>query len=152
MQKDFDRWNKRKKRIEAYEKHREVYFDEREVWWAYAGLNVGYEQDGKGSLFLRPVLIIRKFNKHLMTAVPLTTRLKGNPYYLPCAVSDGMARMAIVSQVKALSSKRLYTKIGFITTLEHEKIKNAVKAALDGIPHISGADNPAAEPEGHLYP
>ncbi len=62
--------------------------------------------------------------------------------------------MAIVLQMKAVSTRRLYKKICFVTVEESEKIKSAVKASLDGTPNFSGTANflinAATEPEGDL--
>ena len=46
MAKDFDRWNKKKKALDA--KAEPLYFHEGEIWWVHLGVNVGYEIDGKG--------------------------------------------------------------------------------------------------------
>jgi hypothetical protein len=34
------------------------------------GKNIGYEQNGSGANFSRPILIIRKFNNHMYWVVP----------------------------------------------------------------------------------
>jgi hypothetical protein len=38
--------------------------------------------DSKNQFYNRPVLIMRKFNPHIFFGVPLTTKIKQNPYYL----------------------------------------------------------------------
>ena len=60
MQKDFTRWNNIKTSINDI--HQVPFFHEREIWFSFLGANVGFEQDGQGSDFQRPVIIIRKFN------------------------------------------------------------------------------------------
>ena len=45
------------------------------------GLNIGYEQDGKGEDFLRPVLILKKFNKRVFLGIPLTKIKKDSHFY-----------------------------------------------------------------------
>ena len=59
--KNFDEWNVNKKEIDSREIR--VNFSERDVWFIEMGINVGFEQDGKGEDYLRPVLILKKFNK-----------------------------------------------------------------------------------------
>ena len=54
--KDFSLWHTRKTFVHN-EKQR-PFFSEREVWFCAMGENVGYEQDGRGENFLRPVLIL----------------------------------------------------------------------------------------------
>ncbi len=60
----FISWTKIKIRLFLKPNKHEIYFNEREIWWAHLGVNVGYEQDGKNDNFERPVLIIKKFGKH----------------------------------------------------------------------------------------
>ncbi|MDQ7009415.1 MAG: hypothetical protein Q9M94_03950 [Candidatus Gracilibacteria bacterium] len=59
MEKDFDKWNKLKKNINN--KKQKFYVKEREVWSVKMGQNVGFEEDGKGKDFERPVLVLKKF-------------------------------------------------------------------------------------------
>jgi mRNA interferase MazF len=56
MEKDFDRWNKKKKALN--ETDFTDYVHEREVWWCALGVNVGLEADGKHDNFERPVLVL----------------------------------------------------------------------------------------------
>jgi hypothetical protein len=72
--KDFNNWNKLKIEIEKSKLEDSVYFYEREIWWCHLGENLGIESCGKGSKFSRPVLIIKKYNKHHCIVTPTTTR------------------------------------------------------------------------------
>ena len=107
-----------------------TYFHEREVWWTYAGINIGSEQDGKGRRFTRPFLIIRKFNEDILWAVPLSTTLKKNPYYILYTDHNGKDRAAIVSQLRLISSKRLTYKMGRMHGKDFSRIKKAIKDLL----------------------
>jgi hypothetical protein len=69
MEKDFDRWNKKKKILNSDAEP--LYFREGEIWWVHLGVNVGYEMDGKQDNFARPVIILRKYNKYSFLALPL---------------------------------------------------------------------------------
>lgn len=51
------------------------YFHERDIWWYRLGVNIGFEQDGKGSDSSRPVLIIKKFTRHVAWIIPLTDKI-----------------------------------------------------------------------------
>ncbi|MEK7645463.1 MAG: type II toxin-antitoxin system PemK/MazF family toxin [Patescibacteria group bacterium] len=101
-QKDFDRWNEKKKYIHG--KEYIPFFHEREVWWCSLGLNVGYEQDG-GEGFERPMLVVKKFNKDVFWALPFTTSHKQNQYHFPIFGEEGS--VIILSQLRLMSSKRL---------------------------------------------
>lgn len=59
--KDFENWNREKQYINAIEK--ELYFNEREIWWCAFGVNIGVEIDGKNGKHERPGLILRYINK-----------------------------------------------------------------------------------------
>src|SRR3989344_6616951 len=107
--KDYTIWQKLKTFLHN-EKPR-VYFHEREIWWCSLGANIGFEQDGKGLDFARPVLIIRVFSKEVFIGVPLTTKLKDGKYYYPISTGDGFERRVILSQIRLLDSKRLQEKM-----------------------------------------
>ena len=119
MPKDFAKWHTRKSEIDKREPR--VFFHEREIWFCHLGANVGFEQDGKGDLFGRPVIVFRKFNKQVFWAIPLTTREKTGKFYVSIDLRDGVHRMAILSQLRLLDAKRLYQKVGVISE-ETDKI------------------------------
>ena len=131
MAKDFDGWNTLKKRIDARSDTSKVYFSERQAWWAQIGLNVGFEQDGKGTLAQRPVLVLRKFNKQVLLVLPLSTRHKpGNKYYFNFMCPDGMERSAILSQIRLIDIRRL-TEHMFV--VEEQIFLGINKAVVDMI-------------------
>jgi mRNA interferase MazF len=109
MQKDFDNWNEKKKCIDN--KDNTPFFKEGEVWWVYVGLNVGFEINGKGSEFTRPVLIIKKYNQFSFLALPLTTSSKISKYLISVGIIACKNAVANVSQLKNIDSKRLVRKV-----------------------------------------
>ncbi len=112
MQKEFDRWNELKKKLERrFDKVNPPFFNEKEVWFTYIGINLGHETDGKSELFLRPVLVVRKYNKNLFLAAPLSTKGKDNDYYLNIGKVDSKQAFLLISQIRVMSSKRLAYKI-----------------------------------------
>lgn len=123
MQKDFWSWHKIKEQIEA--KNRPV-FKEREVWWSWAGANIGLEQDGKGEYFMRPLLVFKKFNKETLWTLPVTTKVKHNTFHQSIDLFDGVPRYVNLSQLKLVDAKRLRKKIGTIQEAEHIKIQKAI--------------------------
>ncbi len=126
--KDFDKWNIEKKKTNSINKP--IYFKEGDIWWAKIGVNIGFEQDGKGKSFSRPILIIKKFNEHIFWGISLSTKRKNNKYYFNFDSSDGQSRTAILSQLKLVSSKRITDKIGFVENNLLERIKKAIKDLL----------------------
>ncbi len=128
MQKDFDNWNELKKRL--HDKGVNCFYHEREIWWCSLGINIGFEEDGKGAQAERPVLVIKGFNKHLCLAVPLSTSTKKNPYYVPAGNVDGSPASAIISQVQPIDTKRLVNRIGYLDPESFDKTKQAIKDML----------------------
>lgn len=127
--KDFNLWHKRKNEINNSNKN--VFYHEREVWWCSLGLNIGFEQDGKGEDFSRPVLIIKGFSKNVFLCVPLTTRNKEGKYYHGINLKDGVERKVILSQLRLVDSKRLKEKIQTLDEEQFMKIKNAITKLIE---------------------
>lgn len=113
MAKDFDRWNDKKKALNRAAEP--VYYHEGEIWWAHLGVNIGFEIDGKAANFARPVIVLRKYNKHSFLALPLTTTDRPSPWKLPLGPVAGKPAFAVVSQLRNIDSRRLYQKIGSLS-------------------------------------
>ena len=127
MEKNFDGWNQIKKRTHAGDFKDFVHA--REVWWCSLGVNVGFEQDGKHDTFERPILVLRKFNKDIVLAVPLTTRIKKNPYNV-IFTHEGKEYSALISQVRLISTKRLKRRMYQMDSSIFKDIRNNTKAML----------------------
>lgn len=120
-------WAKLKYRIHVSEPEEPVYFYEREIWWCALGANIGYEQDGKHDNFERPVLVLKKFNEHMMWVLPLTSRDKtGNRFYQQTEYA-GEKYFVILSQIRTISSKRLLRKIRTMRENEFREVRQKVK-------------------------
>lgn len=125
MQKDFQPWHNKKTVIDHGDTPH-VFFHEREVWWCSIGLNVGFEQDGRGEKFARPVLVFKKFNKEVFWALPISTRIKTGRFYSPIGLEDDVPRVAIISQLRLMDAKRLIGKTGTIDQRNYQEIKKAI--------------------------
>jgi len=121
MEKDFDNWNKLKKKINS---RNPIYVSERDIWFCSVGLNVGSEQGGKHELFERPVLVIKKVTSNTFIGVPLTSNKKKGSWYVEIESTNSSA---IISQIKLFDTRRLARKIGVISIEEFEIIKNKLK-------------------------
>ena len=132
MKKDFKKWHGKKSGIDAIE-HR-PFFHEREIWFCYLGANVGFEQDGGGEEFLRPVLVFRKFNNEIFWAIPLTKIKKGkkkNPrFYSSFSFIEGIESAAVLSQIRLIDARRLSRKIGSVSEDIFKEITKKLKALL----------------------
>lgn len=136
MKKDFQKWHSQKARI--HESERRPGFHEREIWWCALGVNVGFEQDGGGRDFLRPVIVFRKFNKEIFWGIPLTNTKKDTEFYFQFNViqfEDGqevrrMLSTAILSQIRLVDASRLSHRLGDIVSGDFESLMKKFKALL----------------------
>lgn len=128
MKKDFQKWHDRKRHIE-HERPR-VFFHEREIWLCHLGENIGFEQDGRGDQFLRPVIVLKKFNNAVLWGVPLTRTDKKNQYYFTFTFDDKKASVAILSQVRLIDAKRLKYKMGDMNDADFASLKAKIRQLL----------------------
>jgi mRNA interferase MazF len=120
MQKDFDRWNGEKSRLNALPSV--FLFKEREIWFCHLGLNIGHEQDGDVNKFLRPVAILKKISDEMFFGVPLTrTPRFGKEYFT--IINDHGVGFAMLSQGRALDARRLKYYSAIIPEDEFESLK-----------------------------
>lgn len=107
--KEFDNWIQKKKDCH-YQIKTPPLFKERDIWWVSVGVNVGFEEDGKNGNFVRPVLIVKKFNRELFLGIPMSTKLKDNKYYIPVTIKKETVSV-MTSQLRVFSSKRIWNKL-----------------------------------------
>jgi mRNA interferase MazF len=127
MDKDFNAWNQIKQRLDA--KTRIPTFNEREIWWCSIGVNVGHEQNGKGSMHNRPVLILRKFSARLFWGVPLTTQIKQTVHYHPFTF-EKRKQCAMLTHVRLYDAQRITHLMGRLNEGEFTEIKRKVMTYL----------------------
>lgn len=125
--KDFSKWFEVKTTVNNQPPGNKFYYYEKEVWWLSVGLNVGFEEDGKGSDYIRPVLVLRKFNKSMFWGIPLSTTPNRGRYYYPFTISGNkIGSVAILSQLKNFDSNRLVKKEGVIGDKDYEEIQKRI--------------------------
>jgi mRNA interferase MazF len=76
---------------------------EGEVWMCSLGKNIGYEQNGSGESFLRPIMIIKKFNNHMFWTIALSTKQKRFDFYFNYTDPNGLKVAGILAQMKLTS-------------------------------------------------
>lgn len=133
MKKDFWKWHSKKAQINRIEKS--PFFHEREIWFCHLGVNVGFEQDGTGDDYVRPVLIVRKFNNEIFWGVPLTKskkkpNKKTEKFYFIFSFIPNIESVAILSQIRLIDAKRLSRHIGGMSSNDFVKLKEKLKALL----------------------
>ncbi|MGB5867259.1 MAG: type II toxin-antitoxin system PemK/MazF family toxin [Arcobacteraceae bacterium] len=131
--KEYDKWNEIKKLTNTH--NIKLGIKQREIFWAKIGQNVGFEQDGKGEHFSRPVIVIRQITKDLFVGIPTSTKLRdGNDYFHTFRYFDKdnneLEVSALILQLKVFSIKRLMNKIGMINKNDFNMIVNKSKRLI----------------------
>jgi mRNA interferase MazF len=126
MDKNYIQWMPAKARINN-KTARVPNFKERDIWISNVGENIGFEEDGKGRDFTRPVLILKKFGRNMCFVVPLSTTNKSGWFYHPFDSHTGTMSVALLSQVRVIDSLRLRRKIGVAGEDDFSKIKDRIK-------------------------
>jgi len=128
----FDGWNSVKKSVHHDKKLRS--FKQRDIFYIKMGQNIGYEQNGKGDEFVRPVVIFKKFNHDMFFGMPLSTKIKeGRFYYVFEFNKNGivMKNIVLLSQLRLFSANRLLNKIGVMEKNDFKYMKDKFKNLLD---------------------
>ena len=125
MQKDFDEWNKIKKGVDGGELLK--LYHTREIWWCSLGVNIGFEQNGGGQEYQRPVLVLKGMSKDTCYIIPLTGSPKKHKNRIAIGLVDNIEASAIISQIRLIDTKRLVEKIGFLDKSKFDEIRKAVK-------------------------
>ena len=129
MEKDFDTWNEQKKKTNDNEEYLPLYH-EREIRWCRLGVNVGFEQDGTGEGFSRPVLVFKGFSRRVCLVIPLTTSTKRGRYHVPVGDVGDRKAAAIISQLRLINTRRLDQHIATIDKEVFKRIRKTVKDML----------------------
>jgi mRNA interferase MazF len=114
-----------------FRKRGRPYFQEREVWWASLGENIGSEINGKNHRFERPIIIVKKFCNDMMLIVPSTTKLKSGSWYFSYQF-EGKELCAALAQLRVISVRRLIRKMGNIDPVTFSELKKALVLLIGG--------------------
>ena len=129
MSKKFDEWNNIKQKLHN-KKSKIIIPKNREIYWASIGVNVGFEQDGKGEIFSRPVLVVKRYSKNLFFGVPLSTQIKEGSFFYTFTLNKKQSN-ALLVQAKTYDTKRLENRIGMISKDDFQTLKIKLKDLLD---------------------
>lgn len=99
-------------------------FKEGEVWWCSFGENIGIEVNGKGGKFSRPAIIFKKLSADGFLAIPLSTQIKIGSWYVPITHRE-IKCVAVLSQARVLSAKRLLEKYGELDAKDVHTIRES---------------------------
>ncbi len=80
---------------------------------------------------MRPIIIIKKFNKESLWIVPLSTSQKIGIHYYSVITGVEKPSAAVLSQLRIVDASRLRRKVGKISHNELLEIKEKIKQLLD---------------------
>jgi len=127
---DFDKWNVLKKSLHVGVEKPQCFPKCGEVWMAHLGKNIGFEQNGSGSNFSRPMLITKKFNNHMFWAVPLTTKQKSLDFFHNFTDPNGIEVAVILAQLRLVSVSRMRRKLYELPANQLQEIIQKLKILL----------------------
>ena len=96
------------------------------MWWVHMGENVGSEVDGEGDSFTRPIVVYRKLGSYTLLAVPTSTKAKTGTWYVSFR-HKGVDEVALLSQIRVISFKRLKEKVGALDDADMERIRKGFR-------------------------
>lgn len=105
----------------------------RDVWWVSLGRNVGFEEDGKGNFYNRPVIVLRGFSRGLFWGIPLSHTENRGAYYHEF-ILNGEVSVALLSQMRTFDTLRLISKYGVVSKQDFNNIKKKINIILEDEP------------------
>jgi len=130
FEKKIHNWCKLKENILNIEKN--IFFNEREIWWCNCWVNIWFEENWKWENFSRPFLILKKFSKEIFLWIPLTSKIKSWKYFFEINFLNKLNKnltknSVLLLQSKTLSKKRLLKKIWTLDQNQFLKLKKEFK-------------------------
>ena len=125
---NFDNWCEIKKTTQKHQ--RKFYVERGDIVFIKMGKNIGYEQNGKGEEFLRPVLVFKVFNKNLFLGIALTSKEKMGKDFLKINFFKKetiFSSTAILMQIKTYDTKRIKYKKGSMRKTDFEELLDYFK-------------------------
>lgn len=124
----FDKWNELKKEISQ---KGSVYTKEGQIYYASLGHNIGFEQNGRGDKFMRPILIYKKFGKETILGIPLSSQVKEGRFYYTFSFQANKLSVALLSQIRLLDTRRLYSRLGRMKKDDFIKMKQKLNELIN---------------------
>ncbi len=131
MKNDHDTWVVLKKKIDALCEQQTNFPIKQEVWMCALGKNIGFEQNGGGDNFSRPVLVIKKLNNKMYWIVPLSSKQKPFDFYYNFKDMYNKNVSVIIAQIKLVSIKRMQRKMYVLDNVNFTQIKSRLVSILD---------------------
>ncbi len=124
MMEKFLNWFRKKTHISQQTLPADFHVSVGEIWWCSLGENVGIEINGKGDNYLRPVLILKVFNRQHVWVVPLSSQEQSQFHIKISSLSTSVT--IVVSQLRAVSTLRLFRYVNTISVDDFHFITDSI--------------------------
>jgi mRNA interferase MazF len=121
MQKDFDKWNKKKIKIDSNLIYNHP--QEKEIWWCSVGVNIGTEVYGKGDDYTRPVLVINAEGSESFIGIPISSKVKNRKYSCVIKTDDDVRHTALIYQIRSFDKRRLTERKYILSNKEYCRVQ-----------------------------
>jgi mRNA interferase MazF len=88
------------------------------------------EQNGKGEIFSRPVLVMKRFSRNMFFGIPLSTQIKDGNFFYNFYFLEQQSN-ALLVQARLYDTKRLENRLGMIEKSDFTNIKIKLKELLE---------------------
>ena len=123
----YNQWNEVKKRINNLEKN--INIKNGNIYLVSVGQNIGNENYGKGEIFLRPVVVLKKLGHNYFVGIPLTSKEKNGSYFFKFKYKDKYS-YAMFNQIRTFNSKRILKYHGKIKENDFVDLKENFRIFL----------------------
>jgi len=123
----FDKWNSLKQKLDKMDKN--INIKNGNIYLLSIGQNIQNEVYGKGDIFLRPVLVLRKLGHNYFIGIPLTSKEKKGDYFFEFEYKNSKSYL-LFNQVRTFNSNRILKYHGKVNNKIFEEIKEVFKKFL----------------------
>lgn len=128
MQKEFDKWNEKKKEI--HKKTSKKLFKEWDIWWCSLWVNIKSESYWKWEDFRRPVLVLKKLSSDTCIVLPLSSQIKEWSWFANYDL-HWKNYTALLYQIKMIHINRLQRRLWELDETDFINIKKRLKNLLN---------------------
>lgn len=127
QEKNFDEWNEVKKDVDQRKSDKKIVIGK--IYWCNVGVNVGREVYGKGSKFVRPVLVLNVLPNGTFLGVPLSSQTKNKAGFMFHKFEDSKqnTQVALLAQTRMFDIRRKMGSISSVDNQTLQKIKEKYK-------------------------
>ena len=86
-----------------------IFYKEGEIYWMSIGKNVGFEEDGKGDVFARPVIVVKGISRTLFFGIPLTSQPKSGTFFFSIEFNNSTS-YGLINQMRSFDTSRISGK------------------------------------------